>query len=97
MATAVIVASLPGLKNLIMRKETPTNSSYVRNTHGYLQTGSGHPSNHVAEIRGGEWDDELELTFLDRKPSPSSMGTDAKDQQDGVMVTKNVTVTHHVL
>jgi hypothetical protein len=46
-------------------------------------------------------DDEMELVFLDRKPSPSltrrTSGTEAHDVKDAVMVTTNVTITREVL
>jgi hypothetical protein len=100
MCTAVIVASLPGLKNLIIKRTTPANTSYERSNHGYMQTGSHQPSikdTYHAQIAGGKLDDEVELVFLDRKGSPISTGTGAKDAQDGVMITTDVRVTHDIL
>jgi hypothetical protein len=102
MCTAVIVASLPGLKKLIMRKSTPGNTSYDRDNSGYMQTGSGHVSGRggvsKAECTAGQMEDEVELVFLDRKPSKSSHGSDRKIYaKDGVSVTKDITVTHDIL
>ena len=101
MCTAVIVVSLPSLKPLIVRT-TPTNTSN-RSTNGYLQAGSGKPISHRAgtvtsHIQGGHADDEMELTFLDRKVSPTPTSTTGgQDGKDAVTVTTNVTVTRDVL
>jgi hypothetical protein len=106
MSTAVIVVSLPSLKSLIVRK-TPTNTENRSNT-GYLQTGSGKPvggsrgGTYTSHIQGGTVDEEeIELTFLGRKNSPTPTGaTDETRNQDGkdnVIVTTNVTVTRDVI
>jgi hypothetical protein len=46
-------------------------------------------------------DDEMELVFLDRKPSPSptgrTSGTETQDAKDAVMVTRDVATTREVL
>ena len=46
-------------------------------------------------------DDEIELVFLGRKPSPSPTGTrggtETQDSKDAVTVTTNVTVTREVI
>ena len=68
MCTAVIVASLPGLKHLIVRGGTPSNTHYNHGTHGYVQKKPGHPvstsgTSHT-RIKGGRSEDELELVFL---------------------------------
>jgi hypothetical protein len=46
-------------------------------------------------------DDEVELVFLDRKPSPAftgtTSGTGKEDAKDAVMVTTNVTITRDVV
>ncbi|KAI7771166.1 hypothetical protein LZL87_013237 [Fusarium oxysporum] len=68
MATAVVVVCLPGLKKLIMRSRTPTNTT----SQGFSseQSGSGHSSNmtgsksRTASQAYAEWgvmDDEIEL------------------------------------
>ena len=71
-----------------------------------MQTGSGKPISHGggtsrSQTEGGKMDDEMELVFLDRKPSPSltrrTSGTEAHDVKDAVMVTTNVTITREVL
>ncbi|KAF2657343.1 hypothetical protein K491DRAFT_595229, partial [Lophiostoma macrostomum CBS 122681] len=102
MCTAVIVASLPGLKNLIFKSAKPANTSYERNNHGYMQTGPYQPSlkeSYNGQTARGNMDDEVELVFLDRKGSPLSTGTrtGAKDAQDGVTVTTDVKVTRDML
>ncbi|KAJ9651201.1 hypothetical protein H2198_009503 [Neophaeococcomyces mojaviensis] len=92
MCTAVIVASLPGLKKLIVRGGTPSNAHYSRSTHGYDQKGSGLPistsGTSQTRIKGGRSEDELEQVSL-----PGSMGKGAKDAKNVVMVTKDITVT----
>jgi hypothetical protein len=102
--TAIIVVSLPSLKTLITRA-SPTNTT-DRSTNGYVQTGSGKPYSHGRETgrsshtRGGVMDDEVELVFLDRKPSPAltgtTSGTGKEDAKDAVMVTTNLTITRDV-
>ena len=106
MCTAVIVVSLPLLKSLIARA-TPANTANRSNT-GYLKTGSGKPvssgrgGTYTSHIQGGTVDDEeMELTFPDRKASPTPTGTTdetrTQDGKDNVIVTTNVTVTRDVL
>ncbi|CAG5137584.1 uncharacterized protein ALTATR162_LOCUS159 [Alternaria atra] len=106
MCTAVIVVSLPSLKSFIART-TPAHTANRSNT-GYIQTGSGKP---VSSSRGGTYTshiqdgtvdhEEMELTFLDRRASPTPTGTTdetrTQDGKDNVMVTTNVTVTRDVL
>jgi hypothetical protein len=106
MCTAIIVVSLPSLKSLIGRT-TPVNTTNRSNT-GYLQAGSGkipgssRPT-YSSHIQGGTIDDEeMELTFLDRKPSPTPTGTTdetgaAQSGKDSVIVTTNFTVTRDAL
>ncbi|KAI4682757.1 uncharacterized protein J4E84_007221 [Alternaria hordeiaustralica] len=103
MCTAVIVVSLPSLKALII-KPTPATSSNRSNS-GYLQAGSGKTigskginfNGHSSNIQGGTMDDEMELTFLDRKASPTPTGTTdgsrLQDGKDNVMVTTDFEVT----
>lgn len=99
MCTAIIVVSLPTLKSLIV-PSTPTNT-VNRSTNGYLQTGSARLSNtrgmNRSHVYGGEMEEEMELTFLDRKPSSSptttTAGTGTRDAKDFVMVRTDVTVT----
>lgn len=78
MCTAVIVASLPGLKKLIVRDGTPPNTHYRRSTHGYDQKGSGLPistsGTSQTRIQGGRSEDEVELVSL-----PGSIGEETKD------------------
>lgn len=98
MCTAVIVASLPGLKNLIMRNTTPTSTQYNYPPHGYVQSGPGFPGGNSGisrtRVKGGKSEDEMKLVFLDRETSPpGSTGEGAKDAKNVVMVTKDVTVT----
>jgi len=71
MCTAVIVASLPGLKVLIMRGRTPNNSDH-RSPHDNVDVvGSGQSSGAKASLRNRALvEDELELMSLD----PSSNG-----------------------
>jgi hypothetical protein len=103
MSTAIIVVSLPSLKFLIIRS-TPTNTSN-RSTNGYKQTSSGKPGTYRVKtarshFQDGRMDDEAELTFLDRKPSPSptgtTTGTETQDAKDSVMVTTDVTITREL-
>jgi hypothetical protein len=100
MCTAVIVVSLPSLKSLLV-KPTPTNTSN-RSTSGYVQAGSGKTigskgNGHSSHVQGGTMDDEVELTFLDRKVSPTPTGTTdetrVQDGKDAVIVTTDFTVT----
>ncbi|KAF1830240.1 hypothetical protein BDW02DRAFT_650792 [Decorospora gaudefroyi] len=101
MSTAVIVVSLPSLKSLVARA-TPTNTTNRSNT-GYMPTGASSGKKggtYTAHIQGGTVDeDEMELTFLDRKASPTPTGTTGEHEvgKDGVVVTTNVTVTRDVL
>jgi hypothetical protein len=106
MCTAVIVVSLPSLKPIIVRT-APTNTANRSNT-GYLQPGPGKPvsssrdGTYTAHIQGGTVDEEeMELTFLDRKASLTPTGTTdetkTQDGKDNVIVTTNVTVTRDVL
>jgi len=105
MCTAVIVVSLPSLKALIIRP-TP-NNTYDRSNSGYLQAGDGKTigskgNGHSSRVQGGTLDDdEMELTFLDRKASPAPTGatdeTRVQDGKDGVIVTTDFTVTRDVL
>jgi hypothetical protein len=105
MCTAIIVVSLPSLKSLIARA-TPQNTSNRSNT-GYLQAGSGKTPGssrptYTSHIQGGTIDDEeMELTFLDRKASPTPTGatdeTGAQSGKDNVVVTTNIMVTRDVL
>jgi hypothetical protein len=105
MCTAVIVVSLPSLKSLIVRA-TPVNTSNRSNT-GYLQAGSGKTPGssrptYTSHIQGGTIDDEeMELTFLDRKPSPTPTGTTdetgVQSGKDNVIVTTDFTVTRDVV
>jgi hypothetical protein len=106
MCTAVVVVSLPSLKSLIVQT-TPTNTANRSNT-GYLQPGSGKPvsssrgGTYTARIQGGTVDEEeMELTFLNRKASLTPTGTTdetkTQDGKDNVIVTTNVTVTMDVL
>ncbi|KAG9191744.1 hypothetical protein G6011_10478 [Alternaria panax] len=104
MCTATIVVSLPSLKALIV-KPAP-NNTYDRSNSGYLQAGSsktiGSKSNrHSSHVQGGTLDDdEMELTFLDRKASPAPTGatdeTRVQDGKDAVIVTTDFTVTRDV-
>ncbi|KAI4906997.1 hypothetical protein J4E90_009891 [Alternaria incomplexa] len=99
----IIVVSLPSLKALII-KPTPATSSNRSNS-GYLQAGSGKTigskginfNGHSSNIQGGTMDDEMELTFLDRKASPTPTGTTdgsrLQDGKDNVMVTTDFEVT----
>ena len=52
-------------------------------------------------MRGGPSEDELELTFQDRKGSPTPTGTTdegrTQDGKDNVIVTTNFTVTRDIL
>ncbi|KAF2877700.1 hypothetical protein BDV95DRAFT_155473 [Massariosphaeria phaeospora] len=104
LCTATIVVSLPALKTLIVRS-TPTNTSN-RSTNGYMQTSSGKAISRAggtsrSYAHGGNREDEMELTFLDRKPSLSptgtTTGTGTQDAKDGVIVTTDVTVTRDVI
>jgi hypothetical protein len=106
MCTAVVVVSLPSLKSLIIRT-TPTNTANRSNT-GYLNPGSGKPvissrsGTYTARIEGGTVDEEeLELTFLERKASLTPTGTTdetkTQDGKDTVIVTTDVTVTRDLL
>jgi len=96
-ACLVIVASLPGLKHFIVRGGTPSNTYYNHGTHGYVQEGPGHPvstsGTSRTRIKGRKSEDELELVFLDRESLAGSIGEGAKDGQNVVMVTKDITVT----
>jgi hypothetical protein len=101
MCTGIIVVSLPSLKSLIIQP-TPKNT-VDRSTNGYLQNGSAKLSNtrgtNRSHIYGGEMDEEMELTYLDRRPSPSptittvETGAGTQDAKDSVMVRTDVTVT----
>jgi hypothetical protein len=101
MCTAVIVVSLPSLKALLI-KPTPTNTSNRSNS-GYLKAesnktiGSKGINGYSSHIEGGTMDDEIELTFLDRKVSPTPTGTTdetrVQDGKDNVVVTTRYTVT----
>jgi hypothetical protein len=71
-----------------------------------MQTGSGKPVGHAggtckSHIYSSRMDDEIELVFLGRKPSPSPTGTrggtETQDSKDAVTVTTNVTVTREVI
>lgn len=102
MCTAIIVVSLPGFKRLVSQDATPPNSQYNRNTHGYVQTGSGKPKetpkntttgSSSSYINGGKWNDEMELVYLDRE----QMGQKAKDVSNVVTVTRDVTVSKDVM
>ncbi|USP74694.1 hypothetical protein yc1106_01968 [Curvularia clavata] len=103
MCTAVIVVSLPFFKSLIMRS-SPSNTN--RSNTGYI-SGPSHridPSGletYTSHVRGGPSEDELELTFQDRKGSPTPTGTTdegrTQDGKDNVIVTTNVTVTRDML
>ncbi|ORY12946.1 hypothetical protein BCR34DRAFT_281500 [Clohesyomyces aquaticus] len=104
MCTAVVVVSLPGLKALILRATRPTILN--RSNNGYIQTESGKmgkASISRPHLQGSTLDDETELVFLDRKPSPSPTATSSRsartrgmqDAKDDVMVTTNITVTRH--
>ena len=100
MCTAIIVVSLPSLKSLIV-KPTPANTSNRSNS-GYVQAASvktigSRGNKYSAHAQGGTMDDEVELTFLERKASPTPTGTTdeirVKDGKDSVMVTTDFTVT----
>ncbi|EMD85332.1 hypothetical protein COCC4DRAFT_65715 [Bipolaris maydis ATCC 48331] len=104
MCTAIIVVSLPFFKTLIIRSSTPTTMS--RSDTGYI---SG-PSNRIhvsgddtysSHVQGGPSDDEVELTFQDRKRSltPPRMVDEVRTQdgKDNVMVTTKWTVTRDML
>lgn len=56
---------------------------------------------YTSHVRGGPSEDELELTFQDRKGSPTPTGnTDegrTQDGKDNVIVTTNFTVTRDML
>lgn len=104
MCTAIIVVSLPFFKTLIIRSSNPTTTS--RSNTGYI---SG-PSNRVhvsgddtysSHVQGGPSDDEVELTFQDRKRSltPPRMVDEVRTQdgKDNVMITTNWTVTRDML
>ena len=105
MCTAVIVVSLPFFKTLIIRSSTPTTTS--RSNTGYISGPSnrihvsGGDDTYSSHVRGGPSDDEVELTFQDRKGSPTPTGiTDegrTQDGKDNVIVTTNVTVTRDML
>jgi hypothetical protein len=106
MCVAIIVVSLPSLKSFIVRT-TPTNT-VNRSNSGYLQPGSGiiggnsRGPTYTSHIEGGTVDDEeMELTFLDRKASPTPTGTTdegtVQSGKDNVMVTTNFTVTRDLL
>ena len=104
MCTAIIVVSLPFLKSLIIRPNSP-------NTTGRSNTGYVHASSHKtdgsignsskARAQHDTMDDEMELTFLDRKPSPApSAATDetrGRDKRGQVLVRTEVTVTRDIL
>jgi hypothetical protein len=103
MSTAIIVVSLPSLKSLIVRSN-PTNT-YNRSTSGYVQTRSGKPTTHrggtsQSHVQGGRTEDEVELVFLDQKPSLSPTvtagGTETSNIDNAVMVTTGVTITREV-
>jgi hypothetical protein len=73
MCTALIVASLPGLKALIMSTISPGNSRN-RSNNGYLQTGShvqirsngtGNPSQILRPKQFPDDDSEVELVMMD--------------------------------
>jgi hypothetical protein len=105
MCTAIIVVSLPNLKTLITRP-TPNNTT-DRSTNGYLQAGSIKLSENRGTNRShayrGDMDEEMELTFLERKPSPSPTTTTAEtgigphDAKDSVMVRTDVTVVRETV
>lgn len=98
MCTAVTVASLPGLKSLILRGGLAPNRRHNRSSRGYVKPGSALPISTTGTsqtyIEGGKWNDNLELVFLDRESLPDSTGMPPKDPKDVVMVTKDSTVTH---
>jgi len=101
MCTSTIVVSLPFLKSLIIRPNSPNTSD--RSTSGYIQASSRKTDasrlGHKARALGGTMDDEVELTILDRKPSPSLADTDEmrRDGKDHVIVRTDVTVTRDIL
>lgn len=87
-----------------MRGTSP--SATNRSNTGYISGPSHriHPSGldtYTSHVRGGPPEDEMELTFQDRKGSPTPTGTTdegrAQDGKDNVMVTTNWTVTRDML
>jgi hypothetical protein len=109
MCIAIIVVSLPSLKALIIRTTPPNTTN--RSNSGYLQPGSGtiggsgssnRGPTYTSHIEGSTVDDEeMELTFLDRKASPTPTGTTdegaVQSGKDNVMVTTEYTVTRDLL
>ena len=97
MSTAIIVVSLPGLKRLLTRDGSPSNSQYNRNAHGYVQTDSGKvkvtPRNTTrsssCHIQGGQWNDGMELVFLGSEQT----GGKAKGADNVVTVTRDTSVS----
>ncbi|KNG52236.1 hypothetical protein DDE82_006191 [Stemphylium lycopersici] len=70
MCTAVIVVSLPFLKSLIIKSQSPATTG--RSNSGYVQAGSNRLAlsagdTYTSNIQAGRAEDEMELTFLDRK------------------------------
>lgn len=100
MSTAIIVVSLPSLRALIIRS-TPTNTAN-RSTNGYMKTSWGRPTTSKggtarSHNQDGRMDDEMELTFVARKPSPSptgtTTGTETRDAKGTIVETTSVTIT----
>jgi len=104
MCTAVIVVSLPFLKSLIVKSQSPATTS--RSNTGYVQAGSNRlelsgGDTYTSNVQAGRAEDEMELTFLDRKGSPTPTGTTdetrTQDGKDNVTVRTDWTVTRDVV
>ncbi|RGP81403.1 hypothetical protein FLONG3_547 [Fusarium longipes] len=104
MSTAVIVVSLPGLKSLLVRVTSPSNTA-DRSTNAYAHTSSRQPSGNrafasraVAQDNG--FDDELELIRYGQNSSAAEVGAmdDAGNRfiKEAVVVTKDFTVAREV-
>ncbi|RMZ73430.1 hypothetical protein GMOD_00007938 [Pyrenophora seminiperda CCB06] len=102
MCTSIIVVSLPFLKSLIIHPNSPNTS----NRSGYMQAssrktdGSG-PHGPKPHASRDLMEDEMQLTFIDRKPSPApTAATDENKERDGrdhVPVRTDVTVTRNLV
>ncbi|KAI1686706.1 hypothetical protein KJE20_04671 [Pyrenophora tritici-repentis] len=104
MCTSIIVVSLPFLKSLIIRPNSP--SATNRSNTGYIhasdrKTDDSRGRGLKVHALGDTMDDEMELTFLDRRPSPAlTAATDdtrGREGKDVVMVKTEVTVTRSIV
>ncbi|CAE7175526.1 hypothetical protein PTNB73_02838 [Pyrenophora teres f. teres] len=104
MCTSIIVVSLPFLKSLVIRPNSPNTTNHSNTGYIYAR------DRKMDDSRGRElkahalddtMDDEMELTFLDRRPSPAlTTATDDTRGPDGkhvVMVTTDVTITRSIV